>query len=71
MALPGFVTLDQESLLSSVEAVLAAPSSWMPTPEDERFMQQMWGRYDGRAAQLITRSLESGVSDPLRASPAR
>jgi len=71
MALPGFVTLDQESLLSSVEAVLAAPSSWMPTPEDERFMQQMWGRYDGRAAQLITRSLESGVSDPLGASPAR
>jgi CDP-glycerol glycerophosphotransferase (TagB/SpsB family) len=59
LALPGIVTLDPETLLESVEAVLEAPGTWTPTRADDLFMQQMWGSYSGHAARTIVETLES------------
>jgi len=75
LALPGYVTLDAEALITTLESVLEAPRRWTPTPADSLFLQQMWGDYRGHASQELLARLESihgviEVSDELRASPA-
>jgi CDP-glycerol glycerophosphotransferase (TagB/SpsB family) len=78
LTLPGIVTLDSETLLESIEAVLEPPSSWTLTQSDDLFMHKMWGSYSGHAAQMIVDSLEltphvrdvSAVSDASRARSA-
>ena len=76
LTLPGIVTLDSETLLESIEAVLEPPSSWTLTQSDDLFMHKMWGSYSGHAAQMIVDSLEStphvrDVSTVSDASSAR
>lgn len=57
-SLPGILTRDSESLLSSVEAVLRDPNSVTWTQADQQFVTMMWGRYDGHSAQTILDRLE-------------
>lgn len=59
LALPGFVTHAPEALLDALAALLESRCSWAPSAADIAFLREMWGGYDGRAAEAIAARLES------------
>ena len=69
MCLPGTVTFDQVALVEALENVLEASAGWTASESDERFLREMWGNTDGRAARRIAAALESALGLPAETRP--
>ncbi|WP_446219656.1 CDP-glycerol glycerophosphotransferase family protein [Micromonospora sp. IBHARD004] len=57
LELPGVVTRDRETLMASLDRILADPGALPWQPLYDRFLQQMWGSYTGHASETLAVAL--------------
>lgn len=67
--LPGTLTQDREGLLRAIEEALCGDNEpW--SPEDEQFLQLLWGEYSGHACADVARAITAATSEGSGSMPS-